>query len=227
MPADVNNNPDKVIDQLMLSQGMKESVKLQRTGAFQSRTVKVGDGEEHCTLQELISTIGERIKNADVTKDEPDLAKLKEMLTAVSEAEKENRSGTASLFHFFSSRDKDVAKLERTVDIKIKQHDVFKVLEGGVPIELNVVNAFTTRLRALYAQGKEIKDDMRESRPFYVDMNDDNKPFSWTDNGGSKIQFYMQPDDIFGHPKYKVVLTDPNLGFTTEDVVAQLTKMQS
>lgn len=225
MPADVNNNPDKVIDQLMLSQGMKESVQLQRTGAFQSRTVTVGD--EHCSLQELISTIGDRIKNADVTKDEPDLEKLKEMLTAVSEVEKENRSGTASLFHFFSSRDKDVTKLGRTVDTKIKQHDAYMALEGGLGVELKAVTPFTSRLRALYAQGKEIKDDIRESRPFYVDMNDDNKPFSWVDNGGTKIQFYMQPDDIFGNPKYKVVLTDPNIGLTTEDVVAQLNKMQS
>lgn len=211
MPLD--NNSDKVISQLMNVEttSLQRNVQLRHTGAFQSRTVTV-NGEE-CKIQELITKLGERINSADV--DEPDLRKLKAMLTAVSVAEVENRSATSRLFHLFSSRDKDVAQLSSIADAKIAE----KALEHGVDVPLNG-DPFPNFLRRLYGEGQDIKYDIRISSPIYLTE----KGYSLVDSGMRKVQFYMQPEDITGlNPKYKLALTDPNPGL--QDVIDHLANM--
>lgn len=233
MQVDPNNSPDNVINQLMNldAQAMKGSVELKRTGAFQSRTVTVGG--QACSVKQLINVLGEKIKQADVEKDDPDLEKLKAMLTAVSEAEKEGRGFTSSLHHLFSSRDKDVAKLDRTVTTKIEQHHVFKALEGGVDVVIKEVTPqFRSLLTGLYAGGKVINDDMRETRPpIYIDINSENPAYSYAKSEDKlEIQFYMRVDSPTGvAPAYRMVLKNPVMDgereVTTQEVVDYLARI--
>jgi hypothetical protein len=149
MVKGINNNAAKVIEQLESMndiETMKKSVRLSRTGAFQSRTVTVvsggADGKVYtCTVQELISKLGKEIKDPEGKKD---VKKLKKMLTAVSAAEKEDRFFlTSSLYHLFSNRDIKVKMLQEKVGIKIENRKALKIenrkalelLKNGIEID--------------------------------------------------------------------------------------------
>lgn len=131
----VNNNPDGVINQLMNAdmQSMKDSIHLHQKGVFQSSLVTVGNNE--CSVDQLIQELGNKIHRADAKQDEPNLEKLKAVLTAVSDKEKADRDFASSLFHLFSSQDEEVDQLQHEADIKIKDHKIYeKLLNEGITI---------------------------------------------------------------------------------------------
>lgn len=198
----VVNNPDNVIKQLMNSdspQAMKESVHLKRTGAFQSRTVTVGN--QVCTVNQLIKALGKKIKEADVKEDAPNLEKLKDMLTAVSEAEKADRLPTSSLFHLFSSRDEKVDKLQHKVDSKIEEHKAYEALNGGHEVKLfdGDDSDLASNLRKIYSSTRPMNRQDSEGPHkvrIFVNLEPNSKEGNWTvgkkNAEAQEVLFYIQ-----------------------------------
>lgn len=133
----ITNKPSNVVDQLVSKpsiEAMRE-VRISKAGSFQSRIVRKGD--QQCRVNQMIIEIGRRIKDANIKQNEPNLEKLKDTLTAMSETEKENRSGISSLYHgVFSSRDDHVQGLFNLVDNKIIQREIYQKLEQGYRVNL-------------------------------------------------------------------------------------------
>lgn len=234
---------NEVINQLMAIDvsNMQRSVELHRAGAFQSRTVKVGD--EECSIDQLITTLGDRIKTADVAKDDPDLEKLKAMLTSVSAAERENRGFRASLFHLFSSRDKEVVKLSNIADVKIDEHRILDKLKNGhsITFQKKLSDSQDSDLKknivAAYAVGKPIHRDehfdVKEGR-IYVNFAEDSKDGVWkfakTSDLAQEIKFYIdkKDDGVNSTSTFRIALMDDikngDLDITAEDIVRILEK---
>lgn len=216
-------NPDNIINQLMGvdPELMKENLHLRRTGVFQSRTVTVG-GQE-CSVEKLISTIGKRIKDTDVEQDGPHLDKLKAMLSAVSEAEKENRSATSSLFHLFSKRDSKVDKLMQKVESKIEKHKAFEALKTGhkVTIFEEDDSDLAVNLEGFLNQSKE-----PHKVRIFVNFEPDSNEGDWTigrkNAQAQEVLFYIQRKDESDLFVYVIALANDvkngNVSITAQDV---------
>jgi hypothetical protein len=206
MSFELKVGPENVINQLMEH---KNPLELKRTGFFQSRTVTVGNAT--CSLQQLITDIGQRINEADVTKDDDSLKNLRQMLITVSAAEKDDRILTSSLFHFFfSSRDKDVKQLEKAVNDKIYQHDALSLVKDGLGVEMKFVSAKVRNiLSKLYGDGTQIKGSLRITNPIHI--NQDSKSIDWDSksSNGVEVQFYMDVEGMLeDSPMYRMKLVN-------------------
>ena len=206
-------NADQMINRLINLNHNKrvETVGLRRTGFFQSRTVSVGDQE--CSVQQLITALGNKIKAHDASNLE-DLESLKDVLKTVSDKEKNDRSFTSSLFHLFSSRDKDVAKLKDVVEGKIAVAGLDSP-EGFQQDAIEINDSFYNLLSNLFDEGKTIISDIRKSeRPFYINFNEVGAPsFSYErdrETSSTGIKLYMKRDvGVEGYTEsYKFYLVD-------------------
>lgn len=137
------------------------SISLERTGIFKSRTVKYGNNT--CSVQQLISEIGHRIKNSD---NEFELKDLREALKKFSKDEKKDRGITSSLFHLFSNRKKDVKSLKKTASAKIAN---FTLKENAFHVNQSSVSQFD-KIEFLFKAGKRLDDDVRETK-FYINYS--------------------------------------------------------
>lgn len=228
----VNNNPDSVINQLIDKpdiQKMKE-IHITRSGILQSRTVRKGDQE--CTLNQLIGELGKRINEANIKQSEPDLGKLKNVLTAVSEAEQDHRTGILS--HLFSSRDEDVGKLQNKVDVKINQHEIYEKLKDGYDLKFNKryssddemmkrynLKIFFTSLskhgsiNAIYQDGDE---SLSLTSPVYLKSSEqglENYTYSYKEReGAEKVSLYIKVEGPNDNRNYIVLLANGDLKAT-------------
>jgi hypothetical protein len=236
-----NSNPDNVISQLIDKpnvQKMKE-IHITRSGTLQSRKVRKGDQE--CTLNQLIGELGKRINEANIKQSEPDLGKLKNVLTAVSEAEQDNRTGILS--HLFSSRDEDVDKLQNKVDIKINQHEIYEKLKNGYDLKFNkryssdeemmkryrlkmIFSSLSTEglIHSVYQDGEE---SLSLSSPVYLMASGqglENYTYSYKEReGAEKVSLYIKVEGPPDNRNYIVLLADGNLE-ATERVITNLAK---
>lgn len=211
------------MDQLMHMPN-KDNVHIHRTGLFKSRTVEV-NGQE-CKVDQLITALGERIKNA--SQEEPNLEKLKQMLTAVSTAEKEHRGFTTSLFHLFSNRDHAFSDLDRTITGKITEHSLIEAFKGAVDINRDDPAPFSKLMKMLHGShlSKQVKDNIMETTTVYLSTNP-NEPFSWRklSDVDVPVQFYIKREGSAGSdPKYSVLVKDETGTRLTQDVIDWINK---
>lgn len=228
----VNNNPNSVISQLIDKpdiQKMKE-IHITRSGTLQSRTVRKGDQE--CTLNQLIGELGKRINEANIKQSEPDLGKLKNILTAVSEAEQDHRTGILS--HLFSSRDKDVDKLQSMVDVKINQHEIHEKLKDGYDLQFykryssddEMMKRYCLKMffSALSRDGsintiyQDKNDYLGLTSPLYLKMTGqglENYTYSYKEReGAEKISLYIKVEGPKDNRNYIVLLANGDLKAT-------------
>lgn len=166
----------------MDAEAIQTGTTIERTGMFESRKVTING--ESCSIRELVSTISEKILNADVTAYDPDLDRLKRTLIVISACEVENRDCIASMFHWFSSRDNDVLQAVEEADKKIRQHLAFMVIEDGYVIQ-NPTNLIKNFFQSIISSKPEDtykcsdKDYTVHEAHFYLDCFDDGFDYSF------------------------------------------------
>lgn len=196
---------------------MEGNIHLSKTGMFQSRTVQ--SGKNTCSLDQFISSLGRKIKEADVNTDEVTLEKLKTLLTAVSSVEKKDRGLRSSVSHLFSKRDKNLKKLDETITAKIEKQRALKAFarEGIVILPMDDLSPpFKSLVPGLHVNGNELIDNIRVTWPMDVIIENKKVP----------VQFYVKVVVGDGEASYQMVLKDPvkigNKTFSTREVVDYL-----
>lgn len=208
MNAKVNNNADNIISRMMEARPsrMEGNIHLQTKGMLKSRTVTIGDGSGgliECSLDQLISGLGQRIKRAEVGENAVELGKLKHLLKAVSSVEKKDRGVRAKLLHIFSKRDAKIQDLDKAITDKIEKDHALKGIKEAINVSKN------KKISDLYTNGNELIDEIRVTWPTSVQI--------W--HKEVKVQFYMKKEG----DNYQMALKDPVMrgtkALTTEEVL--------
>ncbi len=208
MNAKVNNNADNIISRMMEARPsrMEGNIHLQTKGMLKSRTVTIGDGSGgliECSLDQLISGLGQRIKRAEVGENAVELGKLKHLLKAVSSVEKKDRGVRSKLLHIFSKRDAKIEDLDKAITDKIEKDHALKGIKEAINVSKN------KKISDLYTNGNELIDEIRVTWPTSVQV--------W--HKEVKVQFYMKKEG----DTYQMALKDPVMRgtktLTTEEVL--------